>query len=51
MTFITIAGVVLCCWTFLSILGGERQQRVREIEAEAPPPPPTDDAPTSQPPQ
>jgi hypothetical protein len=33
MTYVTIAGLVVCGWALLSVLGGERQRRLREREA------------------
>jgi hypothetical protein len=35
MTYVTIAGLVVCGWALLSVLGGERQRRLREREAGA----------------
>ena len=37
MTYVTIAGLVVCGWALLSVLGGKRQRRLREGEAGAAP--------------
>ncbi len=41
MTLLVVAGGIVCFWTMLSVLTGERSRRVRQIEAEAAPPEPS----------
>ena len=48
MIYFLIFSSVLCGWAMLRLMGGERAQRIREIEARVrkaaePPPPPTDE--------
>jgi hypothetical protein len=39
MTYAVAIGIVVCGWAMLSVLGGERERRLRELEAELPPRP------------
>jgi hypothetical protein len=34
MTIVLIAGAIFCGWVLLSLLGGERQRRITDLEAE-----------------
>ena len=52
MTWILVAGAVVCCWAMLRTMGGERERRVVELRAAnapPPPPPPVKVAPRRQP--
>jgi len=40
MTMLMVFGAIVCGWTMLSVLSGERSRRVRQIVAEAVPPEP-----------
>jgi hypothetical protein len=37
MTLLVIFGGIVCGWTMLSVLSGERYRRLRQIETETPP--------------
>jgi hypothetical protein len=34
MTYLLILGALLCGWSLLRVLGGERERRVHELDAE-----------------